>query len=104
MVPSQPPLGIYRRHKQSLLNQKVCVRGQPPDCQAVAAETVPEQGRLSWWPLSFKRPASADRPARKDCRRIAATDAAGIDGVTLSFVNFEDELPLPLLRQAGLRQ
>ena len=36
--------------------------------------------------------------------------AAGIDGVTLSFVNFKDELPffidhvLPLLRQAGLRQ
>jgi dimethylsulfone monooxygenase len=35
---------------------------------------------------------------------------AGIDGVTLSFVNFKDELPffidrvLPLLRQAGLRQ
>ena len=36
--------------------------------------------------------------------------AAGIDGVTLSFVNFRDELPffidrvLPLLKQAGLRQ
>jgi dimethylsulfone monooxygenase len=36
--------------------------------------------------------------------------AAGIDGVTLSFVNFRDELPffiervLPLLQQAGLRQ
>jgi dimethylsulfone monooxygenase len=30
--------------------------------------------------------------------------AAGIDGVTLSFVNFKDELPLPLLRQAGLQQ
>jgi alkanesulfonate monooxygenase SsuD/methylene tetrahydromethanopterin reductase-like flavin-dependent oxidoreductase (luciferase family) len=35
---------------------------------------------------------------------------AGIDGVTLSFVNFKDELPffiarvLPLLQQAGLRQ
>jgi alkanesulfonate monooxygenase SsuD/methylene tetrahydromethanopterin reductase-like flavin-dependent oxidoreductase (luciferase family) len=35
---------------------------------------------------------------------------AGIDGVTLSFVNFRDELPffiarvLPLLQQAGLRQ
>ena len=34
----------------------------------------------------------------------------GIDGVTLSFVNFKDELPffidrvLPLLRQAGLRK
>jgi alkanesulfonate monooxygenase SsuD/methylene tetrahydromethanopterin reductase-like flavin-dependent oxidoreductase (luciferase family) len=37
-------------------------------------------------------------------------NAAGIDGVTLSFVNFRDELPffidrvLPLLKQAGLRQ
>jgi FMNH2-dependent dimethyl sulfone monooxygenase len=36
--------------------------------------------------------------------------AAGIDGVTLSFVNFRDELPffiervLPLLQRAGLRQ
>jgi len=36
--------------------------------------------------------------------------SAGIDGVTLSFVNFRDELPffidrvLPLLKQAGLRQ
>ena len=35
--------------------------------------------------------------------------AEGIDGVTLSFVNFKDELPffiervLPLLKQAGLR-
>jgi FMNH2-dependent dimethyl sulfone monooxygenase len=34
----------------------------------------------------------------------------GIDGVTLSFVNFKHELPflidrvLPLLRQAGLRE
>ena len=41
---------------------------------------------------------------------LARLQAAGIDGVTLSFVNFRDELPffiervLPLLRQAGLRQ
>ena len=41
---------------------------------------------------------------------LVRLQAAGIDGVTLSFVNFKDELPffiervLPLLRQAGLRR
>ena len=41
---------------------------------------------------------------------LVRLQSAGIDGVTLSFVNFKNELPffidrvLPLLRQAGLRQ
>ena len=41
---------------------------------------------------------------------LVRLQAAGIDGVKLSFVNFKNELPffidrvLPLLRQAGLRQ
>ncbi len=43
-------------------------------------------------------------------REQVRLQAAGIDGVTLSFVDFKDELPffiarmLLLLRQAGLRQ
>ena len=48
------------------------------------------------------------RPEKMD--ELVRLQAAGIDSMTLSFVDFKDQLPffmdrvLPLLRQAGLRQ
>jgi dimethylsulfone monooxygenase len=83
-------------------HMKMSRRNRQLDTEQIFNERKRYAGGLSSHPLIGRPETIVDELVR--------LHASGIDGVTLSFVNFKHELPffidrvLPLLKQAGLRQ
>jgi dimethylsulfone monooxygenase len=83
-------------------HMKMSRRNRQLDTEQIFNERKRYAGGLSSHPLIGRPETIVDELVR--------LQSAGIDGVTLSFVNFRDELPffidrvLPLLKQAALRQ